>query len=568
MRDVPARPPAAPGRASRSRPGPTRRCRCPGCGPAASCVELRAADLRFTPDEAGAFLTDVMGLDLGDAQVAALDDADRGLGRRAPARRALAARGATTPPASSTASPAATGSSSTTSSTRCCATSPSRCAASCSTPSVLRQLTGPLCDAPDRRQRRQRDARGARPGQPVRRPARRPAAAGTATTTCSPTRSGRASSAERPDRVPRLHRAASEWYAAHGPARGRRACTRWSRGDPEHAADLVEAALPDLRRERRDATAARVADRAAGRGGARPSAAGHLPRLDPPGRGRPRRAWRPCLARRRARPCEARPPPAPPAPRPRTSEELRTLPATMAIFRASAAQARGDTDATRSTPATRLALDRPGRPHGPRRAHSASSGSPPGRRGDLDGGGRRPSPRRCAAWRAAGDVADELGSTVALAEHVGGPGATRRGPTALRASPGDRRSSIPVPHWPPSATCTSVWPTCSSSRVSSTPRRAPETRPGARRVRVPAGEPLPLVRRDGSPARAPRVTSRRRPSCCAGREPLLPARLLPRGAPHPGPAGAPTDRAGSTGRRVGLGRRPAGAAGRRRVLPR
>jgi LuxR family transcriptional regulator, maltose regulon positive regulatory protein len=39
----------------------------------AELVELRAADLKFTPAEADAFLNQVMGLDLGPAQVAALD---------------------------------------------------------------------------------------------------------------------------------------------------------------------------------------------------------------------------------------------------------------------------------------------------------------------------------------------------------------------------------------------------------------------------------------------------------------------------------------------------------------
>ena len=36
-------------------------------------VEVRAADLRFTPDEAAAFLTNVMGIPLTGADIAALD---------------------------------------------------------------------------------------------------------------------------------------------------------------------------------------------------------------------------------------------------------------------------------------------------------------------------------------------------------------------------------------------------------------------------------------------------------------------------------------------------------------
>ena len=41
-------------------------------------TELRAADLRFTPDEAAAFLTEVMRLPLSSAAVAALDTRTEG----------------------------------------------------------------------------------------------------------------------------------------------------------------------------------------------------------------------------------------------------------------------------------------------------------------------------------------------------------------------------------------------------------------------------------------------------------------------------------------------------------
>src|SRR5207253_1831688 len=41
-------------------------------------VELRAADLRFTADEAAAFLREVMGLDLAPAEVAALEERTEG----------------------------------------------------------------------------------------------------------------------------------------------------------------------------------------------------------------------------------------------------------------------------------------------------------------------------------------------------------------------------------------------------------------------------------------------------------------------------------------------------------
>ena len=102
-------------------------------------VELRAADLRFTADEADAFLNDVMGLDLDPAHVAALEDRTEGWAAGLQLA-ALSARGRTdagtpaTSPTSSRRSPAATGSSSTTSSRRSWNASPTTSARSCSTP--------------------------------------------------------------------------------------------------------------------------------------------------------------------------------------------------------------------------------------------------------------------------------------------------------------------------------------------------------------------------------------------------------------------------------------------------
>ena len=52
-------------------------------------VEIRAADLRFTPDEAAAYLNEVMGLDLTAQDVVALEGRTEGLDRRPPAGGAL-----------------------------------------------------------------------------------------------------------------------------------------------------------------------------------------------------------------------------------------------------------------------------------------------------------------------------------------------------------------------------------------------------------------------------------------------------------------------------------------------
>ena len=99
-------------------------------------VELRAADLRFTMDEADAFLTQVMGLDLDPAHVTALETRTEGWAAGLQ-MAALSARGRTDA-AQSTASwrrsRAATGSSSTTWSRRSCRASPRTCGRSCSTP--------------------------------------------------------------------------------------------------------------------------------------------------------------------------------------------------------------------------------------------------------------------------------------------------------------------------------------------------------------------------------------------------------------------------------------------------
>ena len=54
-------------------------------------VEVRGADLRFTPDEAQQFLNQAMGLDLDAADVRCARGAHRGLDRGPSARRAVAA---------------------------------------------------------------------------------------------------------------------------------------------------------------------------------------------------------------------------------------------------------------------------------------------------------------------------------------------------------------------------------------------------------------------------------------------------------------------------------------------
>ena len=161
---------AAPGdrRAAPIRALPLARLRARG-----ELVEVRAADLRFTPDEAAAYLTEVMGLPLTAQDVRRWRGAPRDGSPRSSWRRSRC-RAATTSPASSPASPETTATSSTTWSRRCCSVSPSRSRPSCCRPPILDRLSGPLCDAVTGQDGGEGHAGGARPGEPVPRAARRP----------------------------------------------------------------------------------------------------------------------------------------------------------------------------------------------------------------------------------------------------------------------------------------------------------------------------------------------------------------------------------------------------------
>ena len=83
-------------------------------------VEVRAADLRFTADEAADYLTGTMGLALAAADVAALAERTEGWAAALQLAGAVAAGPRRPRRGRRAASPATTGSSSTTSPTRCC----------------------------------------------------------------------------------------------------------------------------------------------------------------------------------------------------------------------------------------------------------------------------------------------------------------------------------------------------------------------------------------------------------------------------------------------------------------
>jgi LuxR family maltose regulon positive regulatory protein len=371
-------------------------------------VELRAADLRFTPDEAAAFLADVMGLDLSTTLVSALESRTEGWAAGLQLA-GLSLRGVDDPAPFVAAF---------TGSHRFVLDylveevlrhQPEHVRRFLLDTAVLHQLSGPLCDAltqghdgttmlealdranlfvvpldDERRWYRYHhlfaDALRARLG------------------------------AEDPGRVAALHRSASNWYAAH---RLLEDAVRHALAgdDPEHAADLVERALPDLRRARRDRvvrdwltalpddTVRRRALLATYRGWTR-LVEGDLEGVA---------SWLTDAERA----LEADPPAPPRDASVATLEELRTLPATIEIFRAAAAQATGDTAAT--TAHARRALERTGPgDHMARGGALGFLGLAAWGRGDL-GEAVETFSRAVEGMAAAGDVSDEVGSTVVLA---------------------------------------------------------------------------------------------------------------------------------------------------------
>lgn len=392
-------------------------------------VEVRAADLRFTAEEAEAFLNDVMGLGLEPALVAALETRTEGWAAGLQLA-ALSVRGHVARPGSSSDGTAAFVAAFTGSHRfvldylleEVLATQPAKVRAFLLDTSVLEQLTGPLCDAvtggsdgqqvleglerdnlflipldDDRREYRYHhlfvEALRARVG------------------------------AEDPARARHLHRTASDWHAEHGTlpdAIGHALAA----GDPEHAAALVELALPSARHHRQDmvlstwlsalpddvkrrrallATTMVPASLSVGdlagaerwldHGDAALRQAAHEPAQGSSLLPRPGRLADAVRARK---------------------QELRSLPAQAAVYRAAVAQARGDIDGTMAHARRALELAGPDE-HVARSGGAGFLGLAAWAAGDLptavDTFGEA-----VRSLRAAGNLTDELSTTVVLAE--------------------------------------------------------------------------------------------------------------------------------------------------------
>ena len=393
-------------------------------------LELRASDLRFTPEEADTFLTQVMGLELGQAQVAALESRTEGWATGLQLA-ALSVRGHTGGGDVGVFVDAFTGSHRFVLDyllDEVLHSQPDDMRGFLLDTSVLHELTGPLCDAvtgrSDGRQMLDTLERSnvfVVPLDDQRQWFRYHHLFGDAL-------QAQLTSSD-PDRPAGLHRAAARWYAEHGRL-GDAVPHALAGGDSDGSADLVELALSDLRMRRQDRTLRdwlrALPDDVVRR---RPLLAafvawvrmseGDLDGFE---------AWldvaeaglRSAAEGREARNVGAEQMSHGAEAEGRLAEavrgremEMRTLPATIAVYRASLAQARGDTAATIEQAQRALELAGP-EDHLARSGAAGFLGLAAWAAGDLNTA--VDTFTECVhSLHDAGAIADELGGTVPLA---------------------------------------------------------------------------------------------------------------------------------------------------------
>ncbi len=390
-------------------------------------LEVRAADLRFTAEEADVFLNRIMGLGLAPAQVAALENRTEGwvagLQLAALSVRGLTPAGSGQPAPEGIAAfvEAFTGSNRFVLDyllEEVLATQPADVHSFLLDTSVLDQLTGPLCDALTNGSDGQRLLETLERGNLFLVPLDDQRQWFRYQHLFADALRARLL-AEGPGRVRSLHRAASAWHAEHG-SMDDAISHALAAGDGEHVADLLELALPEARQRRQDRTlrawlnalpddvlrgrallAAQMAPARLSEG----DLAGAERWLDDadaalrtttlvPAAGVPHAGRLADAARARER-------------------ELRALPAQAAVYRAALAQARGDIAGTIAH--ARRALDLAGpADHVARSGGAGFLGLAAWAAGDLpaavDTFGEA-----VRSLHAAGNVADELGATVVLA---------------------------------------------------------------------------------------------------------------------------------------------------------